>query len=165
MTFSRISNPISSTYYIHNHPISSVPSIVDLGFRLTPTLNFRLHIEEVCCKALKTLGFIQRISHEFHLSRPLKNLFCSLVRPILEYGSVLWDPYTATDSMILERVQRKFLRFAAHILNIPHPPHDLTPIQNFLQLPSLSARRHDSNIRFLSKLSAGLIDLLSYFLN
>ncbi|XP_050527922.1 otoferlin-like [Daktulosphaira vitifoliae] len=158
MTFSRISNPISLTYYIHNHLISSVPSIVVFGFRLTPTLNFRLHIEEVCCKALKTLDFIQRISHEFHLSRPLKNLFCSLVRPILEYGSVLWDSYTATEFMMLDRVQRKFLRFAALILNIPHPPHDLTPIQNFLQLPSLSTRRHDSNICFLSKLSAGLID-------
>lgn len=88
----------------------------------------------------------------------MKNLYCSLVRPILEYGSILWDPYTSTDSVMLERVQRKFLRFVAFILKIPHLPHDLTPIRDLFQFSSLADRRHEANNRFLSKIISGEID-------
>lgn len=40
-------------------------------------------------KALKLLGFIKKISREFKLFVPLKSLYCSLIRPVLEYESVL----------------------------------------------------------------------------
>lgn len=96
MTFSRINTPLKFTYFINNQPIaSSGPSVIDLGFTLTQTLCPLKHIETSCCKALKLLGFINRTSQKFRLLSPLKSLFCSLVRPILEYGSVLWDPSTS----------------------------------------------------------------------
>lgn len=50
-------------------------------------------------------GFVIRTSKEFKLS-----LFLSL----LEYASVLWDPYTSNDTFRLDRVQRRFLYFAAY---------------------------------------------------
>lgn len=46
-------------------------------------------------------------------------LYCIIVRPIVEYGEVIWDPHTVSDSLKLERVQRKFLRYASFKLNIP----------------------------------------------
>lgn len=33
-------------------------SVIDLGFKFTSSLDPRPHIDMVCCKALKTLGFI-----------------------------------------------------------------------------------------------------------
>jgi len=66
----------------------------DLGITLDRELTFHDHIEKSCCKALKTLGFIKRVSLEFDLILPLKALFCTLVRSILEYGVVIWDPPT-----------------------------------------------------------------------
>ena len=37
-------------------------------------------------------------------------LFTSLVRPILEYGSVVWTPYKLKDIDYIEQVQRHFTK-------------------------------------------------------
>jgi hypothetical protein len=105
MIFKRKSSPVRFNYTVSGS--SLVPlnkSVNDLGFVFDLKLNPNLHIEQVCCKALKTLGFVKRVATEFKLVFPLKALYCSLVRPILEYGSVIWDPQTACNSVMLERV-------------------------------------------------------------
>jgi len=38
----------------------------------------------------------------------------SLVRPILEYGAVCWDPYREGQISALDRVQKKVAKFAHH---------------------------------------------------
>ncbi|CAI6344029.1 unnamed protein product [Macrosiphum euphorbiae] len=106
MIFTRKSSPIRFNYIVSGY--SLVPlnkSVNDLGFVFDPKLNPSLHIEQVCCKPLKTLGFVKRVATEIKLVSPLKALYCSLVRPILEYGSVICDPQTACNSVMLERVQ------------------------------------------------------------
>lgn len=40
----------------------------------------------------------------------------------------------------MEKIQRKFLKFAGLILKIPHPEHDYTPIANQINLSSLVDR-------------------------
>jgi len=90
----------------------------DLVFVFDLKLSPNLHVEQVCCKALKTVDFFKQVATEFKLVSPLKALYCSLVRPILEYGSVIWDPQTACNSIMLERVQRKFLNCVGYILKV-----------------------------------------------
>lgn len=146
-------------YAIHDIPIQRPSEFIrDLGFTFTRDLSPTIHIEDICCRALKVLGFVLRSSATFQLLSPLKSLYCALVRPLLEYGSVLWDPSTASASASIERVQRKFLRIAAYRLNIPHPPHDYTPVIRVLNISSLANRRHESNLSFLSNLLSGKID-------
>jgi len=158
MTFTHLKFPIHFKYEINGIIIQPLyKSVTDLGFILCPTLSPNLHIEHVCCKSLKILGFIKRIAAEFKLASPLKALYCSLVRPILEYGSVIWDPSTAIYAMMLERVQNKFLKYASHVLNIKCPPHNFLPVREHLKLDSLADRRRASNLAFLSKLLNGQI--------
>jgi len=45
-----------------------------------------------------------RLSKDSKLIKLLKSLYYDLVCPILEYGSVIWDPYIVFDSDQLERV-------------------------------------------------------------
>ena len=40
--------------------------------------------------------------------------YTSLVRPILEYGAVCWDPYRECQISALDRVQNKAAKFAHH---------------------------------------------------
>lgn len=108
--------------------------------------------------ALKTLGFMKRVSIEFKLLAPLKALYCALVRSILEYATVIWDPYTATSRNQIERVQRKFLNYAARVLHIEHRPHDYEPVRTFLGLSNLTDRRIAANQIFIQKLIDGSID-------
>jgi len=75
---------------------------MDLGFKLSHNLDPNPHIEYVCCKALKMLGFIIRLAREYKLSMSIKIFYCAVVRPILEYGCVVWHSHTANDSKQLE---------------------------------------------------------------
>lgn len=158
MSFSRSRSTISYTYAINNSTLESVSIKKDLGIILSPKLNYHSHIEAMCCKSLKTLGFVLRLTKEFKLSASLKSIYCSIVRSLLEYASVLWDPSTSVDSSLIERVQRRFLNSAAFILNINHPPHDYQPVMHKLGLVSLADRRVEANLLFLHKLIVGRID-------
>ena len=109
-------------------------SVCDFGFTFTPSLCSRVHIGNITCKAFKVLGFIKRIADEFKLSNSLKTIFCALIRPILEYGSVVWDPQTAEGCKQLERVQRRFLSFVKFNFNIKCESHDYTRVLRFLNL-------------------------------
>jgi len=55
------------------------------------------------------LGFIRRISSEFKLASSLKSLYCALVRPILDYGSVVLkdskENSSAMPVIILDKVK------------------------------------------------------------
>jgi len=89
MTFSPSHDPIRFRHTIDNLTLKTLNnSVQDLGFTLTRTLCPNMHIENICCKAFKLLGLIHRDSLEFNLLSPLKALYCTLVRTVLEYGSV-----------------------------------------------------------------------------
>lgn len=106
----------------------------------------------------KVLGSIMRTSKDFKSSKSLKSFYCTLVRPILEYGSVIWDSYTVSDSDQLEHVQRKFLKFAYFVLGIPHLAHNYTNIANLLNLPTLAECRRLLNIKCIRGLITNQID-------
>lgn len=78
---------------------------------------FYYHIKAVCRSAFKMLGFVIRTSTEFKLSSSLKALYCSIIRPLLEYFSILWNHFTAADSSYIELIQRFFCSSALFILS------------------------------------------------
>lgn len=145
----------------HTQSANNVPlkffnnSIKDLGITLTCNLCSNMHIQTICWKAIELLGFIIHISADFQLPTPLNTLFCSLVRPILEYGSILLDLSTPSARNMIERVQRKCLRHAAYKLNVPRLSHEYTPIQRLFSLKSLTGSTY---LSFLSNLLSSRID-------
>lgn len=58
--------------------------------------------------ALKVLGVLKRMTLEYIISQDSLKFYVAyfnfMVRSILEYGSVIYEPYTASDSAQLERV-------------------------------------------------------------
>lgn len=92
MTFCRNNVLIKYAYFINNTPLNiSNDSLKDLEFTITPNLCSNMHIQIIYFKAFKLLGFINRVFVDFNMHTPFKALFCSLVRPILENGTILWD--------------------------------------------------------------------------
>lgn len=53
--------------------------VIDLDFKLSGSLDPRLHIDMICCKVLKVLGFVMRLTKEFTLKNSVKTLYCALV--------------------------------------------------------------------------------------
>lgn len=115
--FSRLRSLINFPFFIHNISIRSIGNFIrDLGFTLTRNLSPVKHIEEVCCKALTVLGFILRPCSEFFLLSSFKALYYDRVHSIFVHENILWNPYTTCTCVVVEGVQRKFLRIATHRL-------------------------------------------------
>ena len=93
----RSSQPSSFTYFLDSVPLSCVTKHTYLGVLLTSSMSFSPHINNIVAKASKMLNFIRR-----NLSKCTKDVkstaYLSLVRPILEYSSPVWDPYLLADT-------------------------------------------------------------------
>jgi len=88
-----IQSPVKYTYHLELTAILCYNDcVIDLGFILRSDLDPRPHIEHICCKAFKTLGFVSRLCRNFRLGLSYKVLYCALVSPIVEYGAVIWGP-------------------------------------------------------------------------
>lgn len=101
-------------------------------------------------KASKQLGMIFRMTKYFRNILCLKTLYCSLVRSILEYGSVVWAPFYTNEKNRIEAVQRKFTRFA--LRHFPHEPRDYASRCSILKLDFLTIRRDLAKATFVSDL-------------
>ena len=75
-----------------------------------PDLKWNTHISNVCTKANRTLGFLRR--NLYSCPPDVKEAaHKGLVRPVLEYGSSVWDPHTHGLQEELEKVQNRAARF------------------------------------------------------
>ncbi|KAF0717229.1 Uncharacterized protein FWK35_00028884, partial [Aphis craccivora] len=79
----------------------------------------------------------RRIPISFSYSINGTNLSPIVTRPIVEYGSIFWDPQTPEACKQLERVLRKFLSFVKFNFETTCEPHDYTPVIRFLHLSTL----------------------------
>ena len=85
---------ITHPYSIHGHTLDVVDSAKYLGVHIHKSLKWNHHIDQVAKKANNTLAFLRRNFHQ--CPRNTKALcYTTLVRPLTEYSSVIWDPYTA----------------------------------------------------------------------
>lgn len=159
MSFSRAAL-LQTQYFIDDYRMETVDSFNDLGVLLDRRLNFNLHIDSCVNRAFCLLGFIKRWSREFNDPYLAKRLFTSLVRPILEYGSVLWSPNYRCHVDRIESVQKQFLIFALRGLGW-NDLYDMPPYIHRLKLidlPNLERRRLMLDIVFMVKLVNGEID-------
>ena len=81
-----------------------------LGVEFTTDLSWSPQIDKVTKKANGALHFIRR--NLAGSPKQVKEMaYKSMVRPILEYSSTVWDPYQKNDIHKLEMVQRRAARF------------------------------------------------------
>ena len=158
MCFSR-SSTLTRQYNINGTVLSTVDSFVDLGILMDPKLNFNNHVISMVNKAHGVLGFIKRWAKEFSDPYITKQLFTSLVRPILEYGSVVWDPQYTIYSDKIESVQKQFLIFALRGLhwNSDFVLPSYTSRLKLIRLPTLKSRRIMLNTMIVIKILSGNI--------
>ena len=107
----------------------------DLGIHIDPLLNFDKHIEIQTKKARALSGMIMRtfINRSPNILIPI---FKSLIRPVIEYGNVVWHPYLRKDINEVEKIQR---HYTSNILGMKNLDYE-TRLKT-LKLPSLEYRR------------------------
>ena len=111
LRLSRCKNPLLLPYEIAGTQLSSVDVTRDLGVLIDSSFSFTQHIQHIVAVSNKVLGFLTRSCADFANPTTLCYLYNTLVRPHLEYASVIWAPRWAKYKVQLERVQHRFLRF------------------------------------------------------
>ena len=101
---------INASYNLEGTILDNVENIKYLGVTITTDLKWNTHVSNICTKANRTLGFLRR-----NLSACPQDVkesaYKGLVRPVLEYGSSVWDPSSILLQEELEKVQKRAARF------------------------------------------------------
>ena len=93
-----ISNKKNQNYpplQLNNHTIKTVRDHKHLGITFSKDLSWKVHIQEIAKKANRRLGILQPLKYKLD-RKSLEVLYKSFVRPLLEYGDVIWhipDPH------------------------------------------------------------------------
>ena len=140
----------SFDYKLGSHNLLSVVSQNDLGIMVSNNFNWKIHINQMICKANRILGLIRHTCNEIKDSVTRKILYLAHVRPILEYGSEIWNPSAKGLIISIEKIQRRATRF---ILQSSAPYEDRL---KELNLSSLEDRRKFKDNILLFK---GLYDM------
>ena len=148
LPISRSHNPIKNTYHLHGHTLENVTSAKYLGVTLSKNLSWDIHINNICNKANKILGFLRR-NLKIGSTKVKDTAYKTFVRPILEYACTVWDPYTKDQIDQLEAVQRRAARF---VVNRYHNTSSVTAMIQALQWPSLQHRRKIARLAMLKKI-------------
>ena len=153
-------SPTSSYFYsLNNTILQQVTSNPYLGIQLTANLRWSQHIPSATKKANSTLGFLRRnLRHSPTCCQ--RNAYLALVRLVLEYAAIIWDPHTQQEINMLERVQRNAARFIAKDYRSPTPGF-VTGLLRKHDLTTLQERRPQLRLGFFYKVVEGLVPAIT----
>ena len=147
MRISRSTRPLSKFYSLCNTIISEVNCAKYLGINITSDLQWSNHISGISSQANSSLGFIWRNLRS--CPQKLKEVaYISMVRYVMEYSAIIWDPHLRKDIDLLERVQRRAARFVKTDYN---PRSSVTQMIQDLGWSDLAHRRRDLRLALLYK--------------
>ena len=99
-------NPILFSHNIHHHPFQWSPQVHYLGIVFDSHLKWSAQCHTAASKATQVLNSLCRSL--FGCSSAVKSLaYTFIVRPHLEYASIVWSPYTLADINLLEAIQNR----------------------------------------------------------
>ena len=117
------------SYQMCGTPLEIVKQHNYLGIWLHHRLSWQPHIDSICNKVNRLLGFLYRNLR--HCPNKLKECaYKQMILPILEYCSPIWDPYQQRSIHKIEMIQHWAARF---VLNQPWNRHHRDSISEMLQ--------------------------------
>ena len=142
-------HPVNFIYNIHNTPLQATKSAKYLGVTIDDSLSWDPHIKTTFQKASFTLSFLERNLRKCppHIKAQCYN---SLVRPILDYGSCVWDPHLVTQIQKIEKIHKRAARFVTGNQILEHGNTKLN--MNSLGWYPLQERRAKLKLTFLYKI-------------
>ena len=95
--------------FLNSNIVKDVESHTHLGLTLKNSMSWRNHIIQVYEKASKRFNMLKFVTYKVDRSI-LTSLYKSLIRPLMEYGDVIWNNCYDCDSVLLDSVQYEAAR-------------------------------------------------------
>lgn len=137
-------SPLQFTYKIGLKEIRRTMKMKYLGVTITHNLSWNEHVANICGSAQRKLGMLRRKLKQASPDVKLK-AYTMIVRPTLEYASIVWDPYRRTLINQIERIQRLAVRF---IFSKYERTESVTALIDKANLPDLASRRKIARLKF-----------------
>ena len=140
MTFYHDNRPPAHlpTLFLNDSPLKTVRQQRHLGVIFQHNLQWSTHVNNIINKSLKVLHMLTKLRNSLN-SSALSYLYCTYIRPILEYACIAVTPLPHNILDRLERIQRKAARICLHLPLFS--PVDHSSLLHRLQLPTLFSRR------------------------
>ena len=153
LVITNIRSPLCSEYKINNYYIHKVSHAKYLGVTIDHNLSWSNHIGIISHKANSVYAFLKRNLRQCSLS--IKSLaYLTYVRPILEYASIIWTPYTKLHIATMEKIQRRAARF---VCNDYSRHASVTAMLDMLNWSSLEHRRKEAKCIMFYKIINNLV--------
>ena len=121
-----------------------------LGVTITSNLNWKSHIDNICCKAYTRMWMIRRLKKLGSNRDDLLAVYTTQIRSLLEFAVAVWSAgITVAQSAQLERVQK-----CALAIILSHQYVDYENALGITQIETLSTRRKQLCLRFARKASS-----------
>ena len=151
----RSQSPIIHNYELNNHTLTITDRHTYLRVLLDKHLSWSPHVSKISGKASRTLNFLKR--NLSNCSTQVKAAgYLAMVRPQLEYASVVWDPIYNSDVHKLENIQRRAARW---VLKDYSRSSSVTSMLQHLSWPELKTRRKISRLQTFYKVLHNQIPL------
>lgn len=147
--------PIIVDYVLHGKALKVVDHAKYLGVIFTSDFRWNKHVLAVTKKANQTLGLLRR-NLKIKSTSLKSTAYKTLVRPLLEYASSAWDPFTQREIHMLEMVQR---RAARYVMNRYNKQSSVTDMLNELKWETLELRREKRRLEMLYKIHHELVGI------
>jgi len=157
MSVCRLHHFSNFVYKLNNSCLERVEMYKYLGVYISSDLSWDAHVNFICSKANRALGFIRRQLGKCSQEVKLK-AYTSLVRPHLEYASCAWDPHVETQINQIEMVQHRAVRF---ILGQHGRLDSVTEMLLKLGLSTLESRRKNARLCLFFKIDKGFTPLIT----
>jgi hypothetical protein len=138
-------------YEVNSVPLNPVDNCKYLGIILNSKLTWKKQVENVIKKGMKRLHFVMRNLRGSNVEAK-EMAYKSIVRPLMEYGSVVWDPAQQELKHSVEMIQRRAVRKVLSKYGRRYSPTDML---EELKWESLECRRKTAKLATLYKITAG----------
>ena len=138
----------NADYTIHGHQLECVSSAKYLGVSIDKALNWNTHIANITKKANGVKAFLQRNMAQCP-RKTKETCYEHLVRPLVEYASSIWDPWTKENISKIEAVQRRSARFVCSDYS---RYSSVKSMMEDLKWPSLEERRARNKVTLMYRI-------------
>lgn len=148
---------LETNYKLHSQILEATSNSKYLGVNFSNDLSWSHHIKTTVNKGNRTIGFLRR---NFRECTPTVKAatYKTMVRPVVEYASTVWDPTGQGDIAELEQVQRRAARYVCNNYT-DRTPGCVTSMLTALNWESLQQRRTNNRLLMLYRIKNNLVDI------
>ena len=143
----KINKPIHPPLYMQNVQIQEVYSHKHLGLYFSNDCSWHQHIDYIKQKAWFRIHIMRKL--KFKLDRKsLETIYLTFIRPLLEYGDVIWDNCTQYEKNELDKIQNEAARITTGTTKLV----SLDNLYKEVGWQTLHRRRQDHKITLFYKM-------------